>query len=74
MRYLKVEGHSNLVRDPKTNTIINMDTFEHQEYVSRRSAKNAEDQKIQSLENDVLNIKSDLDEIKNLLRKIANES
>jgi hypothetical protein len=50
-----------------------MDTFEHQEYISRRSAKNAEDQKIQSLENDVLNIKSDLNEIKNLLRKIANE-
>lgn len=74
MGYIKVEGHSNLVRDPRTNTIINMDSFEHQEYVSRRNTKDEENKKIQNLESDVANMKEDLSEIKNLLRRLANES
>jgi len=74
MNYIKVEGHSNLVRDPRTNTIVNMDSFEHQEYISRRDTKDEENKKIQNLESDVANMKSDLDEIKNLLRSLVNGS
>jgi polyhydroxyalkanoate synthesis regulator phasin len=74
MNYLKVEGHSNLLRDPITNSIINTSMSEYQEYVARRDSKNEKNQKIQNLESDVANIKNDLDEIKSLLRSLVNES
>lgn len=74
MDYLKVEGHGNLVRDPKTNSIINTNMLDHQEYVSRRNAKSEETKKIQNIESEVASLKDDLNEIKNLLRSLANES
>jgi hypothetical protein len=72
MDYLRVEGHSNLLRDPKTNSIMNDNAKAYEEYVSRRKAKDKENQKIQNLEEDLTNMKSDIDEIKNLLRELLN--
>lgn len=74
MNYLKVTGNDNLYRDVKTNSIINKNKTEYQEYLSKKNAKNEENQKIQKIESDVANIMSDLDEIKNLLRSLSNES
>jgi hypothetical protein len=74
MEYAKVEGHSHLVRDSKTNSIINTNMVEYQEYLNRRNVKVDENQKIQHLESDVANIKDDLSEIKSLLRSLVNES
>jgi predicted transcriptional regulator len=74
MNNLKVKGYDNLIRDPKTNAIINTNMSEYQEYIMRKEAKNKEDQKIQNLEKDLDNIKDDLNEIKNLLRNLANGS
>ena len=74
MEYSKVEGHSHLLRDSKTNSIINTNMVEYQEYLNRRNVKVDENQKIQHLESDVANIKNDLSEIKSLLRSLVNES
>jgi hypothetical protein len=74
MEYIKVKGHDHLIRDPKTNSIINTNMSEYKEYISRRNSKIEEDQKIQNLENDMNNIKNDLSEIKNLLKCLTNES
>ena len=74
MKYAKVEGHSHLLRDSKTNSIINTNMVEYQEYLNRRNVKVNENQKIQHLESDVANIKNDLSEIKSLLRSLVNES
>jgi hypothetical protein len=74
MDYLKVEGYSNLIRDPNTNSIINTNMTEYQEYVLRRETKNNENQKIQNLESNVANMKGDLDEIKSLLRSLIDGS
>lgn len=74
MDYLKVEGYNNLVRDPNTNSIINTNMSEYQQYVARRNIKNEENEKLESLESDVTNIKTDLDEIKTLLRSLINGS
>jgi len=72
MNYLKVEGQNNLLRDPKTNSIINNNMSEYQNYIKRRESKSKENQKVQNLEEDVANIKDDLDEIKSLLRSLVN--
>lgn len=74
MDYLKVEGHSHLIRDKNTNSIINNNMSEYQEYIMRKSAKNEENQKIQNLESNLANMKGDIDEIKSLLRELLNGS
>lgn len=74
MNYLKVEGYNHLMRDEKTNSIVNTNMSEYQEYVSRRNAKTEENQKVQNLEEDLANMKNDIDEIKMLLRSLINGS
>ena len=74
MDYIRVKGSDNLIRDPKTNSIINTNMSEYNEYISRRDSKLQENQKVQNLESDVANMKEDLDEIKFLLRRLINES
>ena len=74
MDYLRVEGHNSLLRDPNTNSIINTNMSEYQQYISRRNVKTEEDQKLENLEFDVTNIKNDLDEIKSLLRSLIDGS
>jgi len=74
MNYLKVEGYTHLVRDQNTNSIVNTNMSEYQEYFFRRNAKSEENQKVQNLEKDLTNMKEDLDEIKNLLRSLVNGS
>lgn len=74
MDYIKVKGHEGLIRDPNTNSIINTNMSEYQEYISRKKIKSDEQQKIQNLESDVASMKDDLNEIKFLLRSLINES
>ena len=74
MDYIKVKGHNHLIRDTKTNSIINTTVSEYNEYISRRDSKLKENQKVQNLESDVANMKEDLNEIKFLLRRLINES
>ena len=74
MDYIKVNGHDHLIRDPKTNAIINTNMSEYNEYLSRRDSKLKDNQKVQNLEYDVANMKEDLDEIKFLLRRLVNGS
>ena len=62
------------MRDPNTNSIVNVNMSEYQEYITRRDSKSEKNQKIQNLESDVAIIKNDLDEIKSLLRSLVNES
>lgn len=72
MNYMKVEGRENLIRDPRTNSIINTDMTEYQQYLSNKKRKSEENEKIQNIEEDIVNMKGDLDEIKFLLRSLVN--
>ena len=74
MDFIKVKGHNHLIRDPETNSIINTNMSEYNEYLSRRDSKLEENQKIQNLEKDLDSIRDDLDEIKFLLRNLTNGS
>jgi 2',3'-cyclic-nucleotide 2'-phosphodiesterase (5'-nucleotidase family) len=73
MEYAKVEGHSHLLRDSKTNSIINTNMIEYQEYLNRRSIKTDENQKVQTIEEEVYNIKNDISEIKSLLKELLKQ-
>jgi hypothetical protein len=73
MKYSKVSGHSNLIRDEETKAILNTNMNDYNSYMAQKRLKERENQKIQNLEQDVDIIKDDLNEIKNLLRRLLNE-
>ena len=70
MEEVKVKGHSDLIRDPVTNAIINTNKSKYEEYISRRELKKNETKKVQDLEDELSCIKDDLNEIKSLLKEI----
>ena len=71
MEYLKVKDHSNLVRDTVSNGIINTNKSAYNQYVTRRNAKNEEVNKAQNMEEDLANLKGEINEIKDLLRQLV---
>jgi len=68
----KLEGHSDLARDPKTNSILNVNTTDYEQYVARRSVKNEEIKKSQNVEQELADLKSEMNEIKSLLKELVN--
>lgn len=74
MDEVRVKGHSDLIRNPLTNAIINTNKNAHEEYISRRQQKQKESNKMETLESEVASLKDDLNEIKLLLRRLSNES
>lgn len=74
MNFSKVDGYSNLVRDERTNAILNINMNEYENYQKQKQIKEQENQRIESLENDLNSMKNDLGEIKHLLRSIINGS
>ena len=74
MNLIPVEGERNLVRDIKTNAIINTNEQEYNAYLARKNSTTNERQRIENLENQINEVKGDLNEIKMLLRSLANGS
>ncbi len=65
--YARVEDHPNLIRDLKTNAIINTDAKSSSTYNKIKQNKIAEKIRIDNLENELSEIKKSILEIKNLL-------
>ena len=42
MKHLKVEGHTHLYRDPQTNSIINKNSSEYDEYINKKFLREKE--------------------------------
>lgn len=74
MSYLKVEGHSNLVRDEKTKAVLNTSMTDYEQYMKLKKIRENSSKKIEDLENDMSSIKNELQEIKFLLRNLLNGS
>lgn len=63
---IKVEGNNSFRKDPSTGALININTKERDEYLKKKM----ELQKQKQLEADVAELKTDLQEIKNMLRSL----
>ena len=68
MDYIKVKNHDNLIRNSKSNFIINTNKSEYDEYIARRKQKQNEKQKVDNLERDISTLRNEINEIKDLLR------
>jgi predicted transcriptional regulator len=71
MRFAKVEGYNDLVRDSETGAIINTNKTEYEKYIAQRDSRNRENTKIEKLESDMSSIRNDLNQIKELLRGLS---
>ena len=74
MNLIPVEGERHLVRDIKTNAIINTNEQEYNAYLARKNLTTNEKKRVENLENQINEVKGDLNEIKMLLRSLANGS
>ena len=68
---LKVEGHTHLVRDVNSNAIINTNTNEYQLYMKRVKVREKQSDKLRGAVKEINNLKSELREIKELIKKIV---
>ena len=71
IKYHGVTGHADLLRDPHTNSILNSNKNDYEKYVARRKAKIVESQKTENIEQDLANLKSEMNEIKSLLKELV---
>tara|TARA_R110002012_G_scaffold315393_1_gene529171 strand:+ start:142 stop:369 length:228 start_codon:yes stop_codon:yes gene_type:complete len=74
MEKYTVEGHSDLARDPNNGSIINVNRTEYNQYLARREVKSEKTQKVQNIEDELANMKGDIDEIKSLLKELLHGS
>ena len=66
------KGHKDLARDPETNSIVNVNNVSYDQYIASRNAKTVKNQKVQTMEQDLANVKDELNEIKSLLKELIN--
>ena len=64
---IRVEGYTNLYRDEKTGAIVNCDTMAYNTYISSLNAKDSQKREID-------NIKSEISEIKFLLKQLLEKN
>lgn len=71
MAHIKVEGYNNLYRDEETGTIVNKDNTSYNMYINSR--KNKQEAKKRQRE-EFEDLKTEIYEIKLLLKELLNES
>lgn len=64
---IRVEGHSNLYRDERSGSIVNTDDLSYNQYLNTVNNRKKK-------QNEIDNIKKDIEEIKSLLKEIINGS
>ena len=69
---IKVQGHAHLVRDLKSQAIINTDSDAYARYMARKAKQQKKDDQLRDVVRDVNELKNEMREIKNLLVEMKN--
>jgi len=73
MAIAKVKGHTHLVRDLKSQAIINTDSDAYARYMTRKAKQSKKDDEMRKVVREVNEIKSEMFEIKDLLKKVLDK-
>ena len=73
MTFAKVKGHTHLVRDLKSQAIINTDSDAYARYMARKAKQSKKDDEMRKVVREVNEIKTEMFEIKNLLKKVLDK-
>ena len=68
----KVERHTHLVRDLKSQAIINTDSDAYARYMARKAKQKVKDDEVRQVIREVNELKNEMREIKNLIIGAAN--
>jgi Tfp pilus assembly protein PilO len=71
--YLKVEGNSDLVRDPATMAILNTSRTDYENYLRKKESLMSDKQQLANQAQEINNIKEDLSEIKQMLTALLKD-
>ena len=66
-----IQGRTDIVRDPLTNAIINVDVSAHETAVAASKARQLAKEQINTNTNDINSIKEELSDIKSLLKHLV---
>ena len=72
MSIAKVKGHTHLVRDLKSQAIINTDSDAYARYMTRKAKQSKKDDEVRDVIREVNSLKTEMREIKDLLVEIKN--
>ena len=73
MSLLKIQNFENLVKDTRTNAVVNTSKSEFQLYMKRTRERNLQGDKLRNVCKEINNLKSELREIKGLLTKVLSK-
>ena len=68
--FIKVEGHTHLIRDVNSNAIVNTSKSEYQLYLQRRKNREKQSDELRSAVKEINNLKKEIREIKNLVKEV----
>jgi len=74
MARLQVKGHSHLVREVSSGGIVNTNVNEYQLYMKRVKSREQHGDQIRNAVKDINNLKTELREIKGLIKELINGS
>ena len=74
MARLQVKGFNHLVREVSSSGIVNTNTSEYEIYMKRIKSREQHGDQIRTAVKDINNLKTELREIKGLLKEIINGS
>ena len=72
-KVFKVEGHPDLVRDEYTSAIVNTNKSEYEKYMQRKKSKMKNRDEIRDACREINNLKQELYEIKDLIKKLVSK-
>ena len=72
MARLQVKGHNHLVREVSSSGIVNTNVNEYQLYMKRIKAREQHGDQIRNAVKDINNLKTELREIKSLIKELLN--
>ena len=68
----KINGNRDLARDPDTNAIVNVNSLDYERYIAMRNAKNQKNRVVDNIEEDINDLRGEINEIKSLLKELVN--
>lgn len=71
MSHLKVENHTNLIRDPSSKAVLNTDRTGLQDYYRRKEIAKKEVMEREETKQRLAKMEEEMQEIKTLLKEIA---
>lgn len=73
MAKVKVEGYTNLLRDTKSNAIINSSKSAYEVYMKNYKSRERNNDVLRNTVKEINSIKNEMKEIKSLLTKVLNK-